>query len=78
MKPLALVFALSVLAGTTSAGAATHPFNAKDLVMMSRVSDPQLSPDGQLAAFSVRATDFKANKGVSSVWVKNINSTRAR
>src|SRR5690606_15390653 len=38
-----------------------HPFNVRDLVMMDRVSDPQLSPDGRYAAFGVRSTDYAAN-----------------
>src|SRR5690348_4203370 len=35
---------------------APHPFNVRDLVMMDRVSDPQLSPDGRYAAYSLRST----------------------
>ncbi|HET7307203.1 MAG TPA: S9 family peptidase [Gammaproteobacteria bacterium] len=71
MRPLfsAFVLAAALLAsGLAPARADTHPFNAQDLVMMSRVSDPQLSPDGHLAAFTVRATDFAANKGATSIW----------
>ena len=41
-----------------------HPFNVRDLVMMDRVSDPQLSPDGRYAAFTVRRTDYAANRVV--------------
>ncbi|MDN5864082.1 MAG: S9 family peptidase [Gammaproteobacteria bacterium] len=72
MKSLlpALLCSALLLTSTAPAMAATdtHPFGPKDLVMMSRVGDPQLSPDANLAAFTVRATDFKANKGVTSVW----------
>ncbi|MBS0556320.1 MAG: S9 family peptidase [Proteobacteria bacterium] len=66
------VFVLSALAIAASASAASHPFNAKDLAMMQRVSDPQLSADGAHAAFSVRRTDWEANKGVSSVWLLDL------
>jgi len=49
--------------------AAPHPFDVHDLVMMDRVSDPSLSPDGKVVAFSLRETDYDANKGVNSVWI---------
>ncbi len=41
--------------------------------MMDRVGDPQLSPDGRYALFSVRATDYAANKGVTSLYVVDLN-----
>ena len=66
MKPTVL---FCVLAFASNAFAASHPFNAKDLAMMDRVSDPQLAADGAHAAFSVRSTNWDANKGVSSVWL---------
>ncbi len=51
------------------ATAASHPFNVQDLVMLDRVSDPVLSPDGNRIAFSVRETDYDANRGRNSIWV---------
>jgi len=51
---------------------APHPFNVRDLVMMERVSDPQLSPDGRYAAYSVRSTDYAANKGVTAIYVQDL------
>ena len=52
---------------------APHPFNVRDLVMMQRVSDPQLSPDGRYAAFGVRSTDYAANKGVNAIDVLDLS-----
>ena len=49
-----------------------HPFNVQDLVMMDRVSDPQLSPDGRYAAFAVRSTDWAANKGVTAIYLLDL------
>lgn len=51
---------------------APHPFNVRDLVMMQRVSDPQLSPDGRYAAYTVRSTDYAANKGVTAIAVLDL------
>ena len=46
-----------------------RPFTAKDLAMLERVSDPQLSPDGRYLAYAVRSTDWAANGGVSAIWM---------
>jgi dipeptidyl aminopeptidase/acylaminoacyl peptidase len=65
MKSLIAVFLL-ILPATLIA--APHAFEVKDLVMMDRVGDPQLSPDGRAAAMQLRETDYAANKGKSSIW----------
>jgi dipeptidyl aminopeptidase/acylaminoacyl peptidase len=65
MKSLAAALALAVAA---PAFAASHPFDVHDLVMMDRVSDPALSPDGKTVAFQLRETDYDANKGRNSIW----------
>ena len=56
----------------------SHAFNVRDLVMMDRVSDPQLSPDGRHAAFSVRSTDYAANKGVNAIYVLDLERKGAQ
>ena len=48
--------------------AAPQPFEARDLVMLDRVGDPVLSPDGRVAAMQLRETDYAANKGRTSIW----------
>jgi dipeptidyl aminopeptidase/acylaminoacyl peptidase len=80
MKPLlaALLLALTFPAvadsssGVSIESTTPHAFNVHDLVMMDRVSDPQLSPDGRYAAFSVRSTDYAANKGVNALYVLDL------
>lgn len=67
-----LMMTLTPLAAT----AGPHPFNAHDLVMMDRVSDPQLSPDETHAAFTVRTNDLAANKGVTSVWLLDLHRAK--
>lgn len=58
-----------LLLGTVAvAQAAPRGFTARDLVMLDRIGDPQLSPDGATVAFTVRQTDFDANKGVTGLW----------
>ena len=46
-----------------------RPFTAKDLAMLDRVSDPQVSPDGRFVAYNVRSTDWEANRGWNALWV---------
>ncbi|HVX04233.1 MAG TPA: S9 family peptidase [Rhodanobacteraceae bacterium] len=69
--------ALALAAASGTAMAAQHPFNAHDLAMMDRMSDPHLSPDGNEVAFSVRSTDWDANKGVNSVWLLDLSKKGA-
>ena len=83
MKPLIAALLLALVAAPAMAGGAVdttfvktegvHVFNVRDLVMMDRVSDPQLSPDGRYAAFGVRSTDYAANKGVNAVYVLDLS-----
>jgi dipeptidyl aminopeptidase/acylaminoacyl peptidase len=87
MKPLiaALLLALASLpaaAGevvdtTFTPNPAPHPFNVRDLVMMDRVGDPQLSPEGRYAAFSVRRTDYAANKSVNAIYVLDLSQAKS-
>ena len=83
MKPLfaALLLGLSgismaadVFNGTLVESHSSHPFDISGLVMMERVSDPQLSADGRYASFSVRSTDYAANKGVNAIYVRDLGN----
>jgi dipeptidyl aminopeptidase/acylaminoacyl peptidase len=65
----AAVAALSAAIGVISPTAASaRAFTAQDLVMLDRVSDPQLSPDGSVLVYTVRETDWAANRGRTSLW----------
>ena len=75
MKSAIFFCALAFASGTL---AATHPFDVHDLVMMNRVGDPQLSPDGKHVAFSMRETDSAANKGSSGIWTLDLSATDAK
>jgi len=62
----------------TTALAGPHPLGIRDLVMLERVSDTQLSPDGRQVAFVVRTTDLEANRGRTHVWIVNADGTGLR
>ena len=82
MKSLfvALLLALPALSMAASASPpgtpvedhSPHPFGINDLVMLDRVGDPQLSPDGRYAAFTVRSTDYAANKGITAIYMQDL------
>ncbi len=74
---LALFFLLLVSSSAANA-VETHPFSIHDMLAMSRISDPHVSPDGKSAAFAVRVTDMDANKGWTSVWLADLATKRAR
>ncbi|MFL6197622.1 MAG: prolyl oligopeptidase family serine peptidase [Thermoanaerobaculia bacterium] len=64
-KPLFLLtFGLTAV----SAAAAPHPFTARDMHAMQRLGELQGSPNGDRIAFSVRTTDFEANRGRTDIW----------
>ncbi len=56
----------------------THPFAVDDLLAMERISDPQVSPDGGRVVFVNRVTDLEKNKGVSDLWLVNIDGSDLR
>ena len=64
-----------LLAG--SVAAATHPFDVHDLVMLDRLSDPHISPDGHWLAYQLRETQYAANRGANSVWVLDLRAPHA-
>ncbi len=51
------------------APAAAKGLTADDMLAMRRVGDPAVSPDGKQVAFTVRDTDFDANRGRTDVWL---------
>jgi dipeptidyl aminopeptidase/acylaminoacyl peptidase len=82
MKTLRNIAALAVLlcvAGASQAAdEASRAFTAKDLVMLDRVSDPQVAPDGQSVVFTVRETNWDANKGATSLWRLALGAKESR
>lgn len=70
--------ALCTFLFATSALAATHPFDAQDLVMLKRLSDPQLAPDGRHVVYALRETDYAANKGASGIWMLDLPAKDAK
>jgi dipeptidyl aminopeptidase/acylaminoacyl peptidase len=72
--PLLLLAALPLCSFATDKSPATRPFEVRDLVNLERVSEPALSRDGSMVVFSLRQTDYAANKGVTSLWIRNLST----
>lgn len=68
---LALFVAGSAFAQTPTSA---RPFTYQDLIGLNRLSDPQVSPDGKAVVYAVRATDMEANRGVTSLWIKDLEA----
>ena len=47
----------------------SHPFSIQDMLAMDRLSDPQVSPDGEGVVFVLRKTDLEENKGLTDLWL---------
>ncbi|HEX7050915.1 MAG TPA: S9 family peptidase [Longimicrobiales bacterium] len=60
------------------AGAAAGAFTIDDAIDLTRVSDPQLSPDGTRLVFTRTELNWKENEHVSRLWIVNADGTDAR
>jgi dipeptidyl aminopeptidase/acylaminoacyl peptidase len=68
-KLMAVGIAILALQGLGSAGETGRPMQPRDLYSIQRLSDPQVSPDGRLVAFTVAQTNFEQDETDSDVWV---------
>jgi len=73
-----LIAGVALLAAVNAAASVPHPFGIHDLVMLDRVSDPQISPDGKRVAYQVRETDYEANKGKNGIWAIELGNPKAQ
>src|SRR5260221_2953761 len=69
MKRFFAVSVISLLACVSIAFAQERRFTVDDLLKVRRVSDPQLSPKGDLVAFSITDVDKTANKSKTPIYV---------
>lgn len=55
-----------------------HAFDVHDLLDVDRISDPQVSPNGQRVVFTRRRTDLEANRGRTDVWLVSMSGSSLR
>src|SRR6266487_7022060 len=58
-----------LLAVALSGQTARHPLKLDDLARFHNVNDPQISPDGQLIAYTVSTIDTKEDKSNTHIWM---------
>jgi dipeptidyl aminopeptidase/acylaminoacyl peptidase len=73
----------TLLLGPIAVALAVAPSQAKgltieDMLAMQRVADPAVSPDGKWVAFSVRDTDYDANRGRFDIWLASVDGSTVR
>jgi dipeptidyl aminopeptidase/acylaminoacyl peptidase len=69
MKRFFALSAISLLACASIAFAQERRFTIDDLLKVRRVSDPQLSPKGDLVAFTITDVDKAANKSSTQIYL---------
>ncbi|HYM28144.1 MAG TPA: S9 family peptidase [Steroidobacteraceae bacterium] len=74
---LAVLPLLAMPASRARADAGGGPLTPEDLVMLRRVSDPQVAPGGRTLAFVERETDMAANRGHNAVWLLDLGRADA-
>src|SRR5688572_6185116 len=64
------LFRLALFCGALAAAPAEaqRPITVEDLLAVRAVSDPQISPDGQMVAFTVTEASLDSNRNISRVW----------
>jgi dipeptidyl aminopeptidase/acylaminoacyl peptidase len=66
---LAVIITIAVTSpGRAQSARATRTMTTGDLIAMDRLSDPQVSPDGQDIAFVVSALDLAADRRRTDIW----------
>ncbi|MFC1764185.1 prolyl oligopeptidase family serine peptidase [Planctomycetota bacterium] len=71
----AVFFAQGILFNINAVWADRHSFGVQDMLAMHRISDPQVSPDGNRVLFSVRQTDMEADRGRTDLWSVRIDGS---
>ena len=77
MKRMIVLFGL-LLVATAAWADEPHPFSVHDMLAMDRISDPQVSPDGDWVAFNVRSTDLEANRGRTDLWIARTDGSEVK
>ena len=73
-----LLFAASVSAlAAGAAHAQKAPFTYKEMVTLDRINGMKVDPGGRYVVIDARATDVADNKGVTSLWLKDLSAPDA-
>ena len=66
--------AAAAAAAPVAQSTASTPFTYQSMIPANRLSDPQVSPDGQWVVYSIAVTDLEANRRAGSLWMRPVNT----
>lgn len=78
MKRLLVVAVISLLAFASLASAQERRFTIDDLLKVRRVGDPQVSPKGDLVAFTITDIDKTTNKSTTQIYLVPLGGGETR
>src|SRR5437762_13334713 len=78
MKRFFAVSIISLLALTALVSAQERRFTIDDLLKVRRVGDPQVSPKGDLVAFTITDVDKAANKSTTQIYLVPVGGGEVR
>src|SRR6267142_2550064 len=78
MKRLVVSFSILITVLCTAVIAQDHRFTIADLLKVRRVADPQISPKGDLVAYTITDINKDANRGVAQIYVVPIGGGEPR
>src|ERR1700731_1716944 len=64
-----LVLFASAMLSSQQMSAQRRPFDVDALLRLKRISEPQVSPDGRLIAFTVQTVDVVQNTKPKHIWI---------
>jgi dipeptidyl aminopeptidase/acylaminoacyl peptidase len=72
------ISALLSICVASASQAAGRPITVNDVLSMERLSEPQLSPDGTRAVYTVAVPDLAANRLARNIWLVSLKTGEAR
>ncbi len=78
MKSIFVIAIICGIAPLLCRAAEPHPFSVHDMLAMDRISEPRVSPDGTLVAFTVRSTDLEGNRGRFDLYLAATDGSSVR
>ncbi len=76
MRKLLTIAALAAFPLLAAAG--PRGLTAEDLAGFVRISEPAISPDGRRVVYTLRETDFAADRGRTDLWLVELEGSDSR
>lgn len=78
LSSLSVLLVLACACALVAQTSARRPMKLDDLSRFRNVSDPQISPDGKLVAYTVNSTNVKDDKATTHIWMIGIDGANDR